>query len=1259
MGRKLYLPLVIVLTFVFSNAFSQTGEIRGRVIEKGGTEGVPFASVAALQGGAQVLAGVTDIDGNYVLKPLTPGRYDVKVTSVGYSPAEMKNVLVTVDNISYANVDLSKGIELKAVEVVEYERPLIDKGNPAVNKTIDYEEIQAAPLRDINSVASTTAAVFQEDAGKNLNVRGSRSDATAYYVDGIKVRGSQAVASKSAEQITVITGGLPAQYGDATGGVISITTRGPSKEWNAGIEASSSKFFDEYNNNTLSMSLSGPIYTKRDAEGKKSGQPVVGFFLAGDYNYDDDPSPSAIGAYKVKDDVLEDIRRNPLVKSLNNVGFDKRAEFLTMDDLEKTKARANVWSEGYTVNGKLDFKILKNLGLSIGGSYANENYRDYTKIYALMNYDENDQFLKNTARGFVKFTQRFAASGDAQKSASAIKGGYFSIQGDYTQYNETNQNERHEDNIWNYGYVGQFTTLQAPSYQSNGAVLVSGDSVPGLVAYVDTQFNYVASDLNPYTSAYTSQYYSLAPERDAYWNNISQVTSQGGLVSGDNRLALSAYSVWATPGRIVNGYSKQQTNQFSIKAQGVIDIKSHSIGLGMEYEQRSDYSYVILPKFLWSLARQYGNQQLGNLDTSSPIINPNTGGSWVFIDNQLVFSGDTLVNYNYAYNPTTTHSLDSSNNKAPGFFENLRDRMFGDGTQGSGSHAYNQWVDMDHITPDFYQKSVNLFAPDQLLDPGIMAYYGYDYLGNKISSKPSLNDYFYGLDGTNNYSRQWGAFEPIYVAGYIQDRFALNDIIFNIGLRVDRFDANQPALKDKYLLYPAYTAGDENVTSRFTIPSNIKGDYVVYVNDSKDPSKILGFRNEDKWYDADGNATTDVKTVMVDATSTGTIQPWLIDANKATNKEVDLNAFKDYEAQTSFMPRIAFSFPISDEANFKAHYDILTQRPQDINLVRFNPQNYLNYATSGTIGTISNPDLKPERTTDYEIEFEQRLTRSSAFKISAFYRELHDMIQIISVQYAYPATYSTYGNVDFGTVKGLSLSYEMRRTGNVRLDASYTLQFADGTGSDPNANAGLLAQLGQANFRTPLPLNFDQRHTITTTFDYHYGFGKNYDGPIWFGKQVFSNAGINFVFRGSSGRPYTRQGNITPDEITGLNLKYSLDGSLNGSRKPWNFRIDAKVDKGFTVKTGKKANGESRRGFDMNVYIVIINVLDTRNVIGIYRATGSPDDDGYLTDPTVQTALSTLQPSPQSFRDLYTVALLDPAHYSLPRRARLGIQINF
>ena len=62
------------------------------------------------------------------------------------------------------------------------------------------------------SVAATTAGIYQRDEGDAVNIRGSRSDATEYYIDGIKVRGALGVPTSGIEQIKVVTGGVPAQY---------------------------------------------------------------------------------------------------------------------------------------------------------------------------------------------------------------------------------------------------------------------------------------------------------------------------------------------------------------------------------------------------------------------------------------------------------------------------------------------------------------------------------------------------------------------------------------------------------------------------------------------------------------------------------------------------------------------------------------------------------------------------------------------------------------------------------------------------------------------------------------------------------------------------------------------------------------------------------------------------------------------------------------------------------------------------------------
>ena len=82
---------------------------------------------------------------------------------------------------------------------------------------------------------------------------------------------------------------------------------------------------------------------------------------------------------------------------------------------------------------------------------------------------------------------------------------------------------------------------------------------------------------------------------------------------------------------------------------------------------------------------------------------------------------------------------------------------------------------------------------------------------------------------------------------------------------------------------------------------------------------------------------------------------------------------------------------------------------------------------------------------------------------------MKNMIQTVNVLKAYPKTYTSFGNVDFGTVKGLSFSYDLRRTNNISINASYTLQFADGTGSSATG-ANNLTSAGLPNLITILCL---------------------------------------------------------------------------------------------------------------------------------------------------------------------------------------------
>jgi outer membrane receptor protein involved in Fe transport len=386
----------------------------------------------------------------------------------------------------------------------------------------------------------------------------------------------------------------------------------------------------------------------------------------------------------------------------------------------------------------------------------------------------------------------------------------------------------------------------------------------------------------------------------------------------------------------------------------------------------------------------------------------------------------------------------------------------------------------------------------------------------------------------------------------------------------------------------------------------------------------------------------------------GRVNPVFVDPRARGNNnyirelDYDVNAsFEDYEVQVNVMPRLAFSFPISDAANFFAHYDVLVQRPPSNTIAT--PLQFFNFPDrTYTAGNpLNNPNLRPEKTVDYEVGFQQKLSNSSALKISAYYKEMRDMIQLRTFQFVAgnsAGEYTTYDNQDFGTVKGFSFQYDLRRTGNFSLQANYTLQFADGTGSDPNSQAGLTNQGN--NLRDLAPLNFDERHRIVATADYRFASGRRYNGPRIGGLDILSNFGVNLPGMFVSGRPYTPRRDAF--ELTGR----IIDGTINSARLPANITVNLRVDKQFRI-TDKMG---------LNIYIRVQNLLDRRNVLNVYTATGSPTDDGFLITPDGQRRIQEVQNSArqlEAYLASYRWARINPDFFTLPRRVYLGAIFNF
>lgn len=1255
MLRKLLSTLTVVVasaTFVFAQ---NEGSLKVRLLDKANKETIPFANVVVEMGGIQAGIGTTNIDGELVIKPLNPGKYNVKATYVGYQAVELKDISVTVGKMVTVNIELTAGQQLAEVEVVEWTKPLIDPDTKS-GGTVTAEEYQNMATKNINSVAATTAGVYQKDEGGDLNVRGARTAGTAYYVDGQKVIGSQTVSQASVEQITTIVGGTPAEYGDATGGIIAITTKGPASRYAGGIEMITSglgekKGLDAYGYNFLGFSISGPVLTRKDSANdiKKS---ILGFSVSGEIVSEIDPDPSAVDLYKVKDDKLAELEQTPLRPSPAGSGFVLNTEYITMDDLEPIKAKQNVGTRNMRLNGKLQYQPTTNMSITLGGSLDYGKKHEWEYRYALFNPSNNNERIDNTWRAYVKLTQKFNNNSfkEEEKSSSLIKNAYFTIQAGYEKTSIITQDDTHGKNYFDYGYIGKFTQDTKISYDFKDVdTMPDGGGVFMQVPWATTVLHYQPSDVNVNGAAYTNQVYDFyGPDG---MTNFQEVQFNLGLMNGDR--PQNTYSMWFNTGRQYGGYGNENKSQFRVFTNFSADIKKHAIQLGFEYEQRTNRNYQLLPIDLWTQMRQLQNRHITMDDQAAPIINPNPDPA-----NPLttLFWDPNFYTY-YDYPLVADQEFQS------GFDRNLRIAL---GLNPDGTDR----LDIDSYDPSTF--NLDMFSAEDLVNIGGVPllqynfYYGYDHTGKILKGNPSLDDFFTKEDENGHKTYQVGAYRPIYIAGYLQDRFDFKDLRFNVGVRIDRFDANQKVLKDKYLLYEAKTAGELSIPNR---PSNIGDDYVVYVYDSQnpDPSQVVGYRNEDTWYDKNGVEVADPGVALAASnTANGRINPYLVDPAAASQKKITGAVFKDYVPQINVMPRIAFAFPISDVANFFAHYDILTQRPPEFN--RLNPLQYLDMENSPAV-FINNPNLKSEKTIDYELGFAQVLNekKNSVITLSVFYRELRDMIQTTSVYQAYPISYNSFANVDFGTVKGFSIAYDLRRlSSGIQFVANYTLQFADGTGSSTTDGINLVND-GQPNMRTTHALDFDQRHTITLNMDYRFGAGKDYIGPRWVRKKgtdkeksisLLQDVGANLTFRAGSGTPYSQQGNITPAAQFGIQNTTSLAGGINAANLPWSFRMDLKVDKNMDVSWGGKKDGEEKKHANLNIYLQVLNLLNTKNVIAVYKATGDPDDDGYLSSAQAQTTIAG-QNSTASFADLYRVKLNNPDNYSRPRVIRLGLIMSF
>lgn len=222
-----HLAAFCLLTLLSISAMAQSlGTITGTVSDKG--SGAPSVKVIAFNNGQLITGVMTDLDGNYKLAMLPPGTYSLEI--------RLLDTTVTVNGIVLSSGE-ARPYDVRVREYVIGGTKIFGEagGNapplfvvdPIQPITYTSSTIKQSGLRNTTDIAGLSPKMVQADQGSALNFAGSRSNATQYIVDGVKMIGEVGLPLEAIDQITVISGGLPAEYGDCTGGVIMVTTHNP------------------------------------------------------------------------------------------------------------------------------------------------------------------------------------------------------------------------------------------------------------------------------------------------------------------------------------------------------------------------------------------------------------------------------------------------------------------------------------------------------------------------------------------------------------------------------------------------------------------------------------------------------------------------------------------------------------------------------------------------------------------------------------------------------------------------------------------------------------------------------------------------------------------------------------------------------------------------------------------------------------------------------------------------------------------------
>lgn len=221
--KNIKTTLLVLLLGASTMLSAQTGgTIKGQVYNADSTETIPFA-IVRMEVAGEVVSAKADFDGKYSFYAISSGKYNLSVETTLNGKTTISGVEVASDQIAQVDIYMTSGVIGGVVEIV-WKAPKIDINN--VTKISSAELKHNINIQSPNQMLATKSSEITLTQDNQLIIRGSRPGDVVYYIDGVKQTSMNGVPGIAIGGMTVYTGGIPAKFGDTTGGVVILETKG-------------------------------------------------------------------------------------------------------------------------------------------------------------------------------------------------------------------------------------------------------------------------------------------------------------------------------------------------------------------------------------------------------------------------------------------------------------------------------------------------------------------------------------------------------------------------------------------------------------------------------------------------------------------------------------------------------------------------------------------------------------------------------------------------------------------------------------------------------------------------------------------------------------------------------------------------------------------------------------------------------------------------------------------------------------------------